>query len=479
MADDHKLRSHRLSDPYRHSADPRDVPSSGPAEDPLAELVRLIGQQPDQYTDNGRGYQRQGLPPTEHLREGGQPDGDWRREVDRPQYEMRDTSTWDTDPLYGADPHALPRPSIRERDPYLAALPRDDNRYGDDSVYPDGALRETAARHGAYAGDQSFGRMDPPSDDDYDDPPRRKRSSALVTAVVLIGCAMLGTAGAYGYRTYSGSASTKPAPVIVADTSPNKIVPSAERKTTRSQDRVGAQGNERLVSREEQPVAMASPGNAAVPRVVLPAPVQNPPTVTGGTSTAPGGSLDQPRPVRTFVVRSDAADTGGMQTPDSDTRAAAPPSGARPAPNARTASAPTTPPPAPRPSRDQPLSLDPSAPTLQSAPQRPAAPAAPRETAAPPPAPRVAAIPTAGGDGGFLVQLSSQRSESEAQASFRALQAKYSQLKSRQVVIRRADLGAKGIYFRAMVGPFESLDEASQFCGELRQAGGQCIIPRN
>ena len=88
----------------------------------------------------------------------------------------------------------------------------------------------------------------------------RNRSSGLVTAVILIGCAMLGTAGAYGYRTYATSPSSKQAPVIIADTAPSKIVPSPSRNRRRSQDRVGAQGSdERLVSREEQPVACPAP----------------------------------------------------------------------------------------------------------------------------------------------------------------------------------------------------------------------------
>ena len=76
------------------------------------------------------------------------------------------------------------------------------------------------------------------------------------------------------------------------------------------------------------------------------------------------------------------------------------------------------------------------------------------------------------------MQVSSQKSESDAQTSYRALQTKYSQLKSRQAVIRRADLGAKGVYYRAMV-PFDTGDEAVQFCNGLKQAGGQCIILRN
>ena len=77
------------------------------------------------------------------------------------------------------------------------------------------------------------------------------------------------------------------------------------------------------------------------------------------------------------------------------------------------------------------------------------------------------------------MQVSSQRSESDARASFRGLQAKYEQLKSRQAIIRRADLGSKGTFYRAMVGPFSSSHEADQFCGGLKRTGGQCIILRN
>jgi len=52
-------------------------------------------------------------------------------------------------------------------------------------------------------------------------------------------------------------------------------------------------------------------------------------------------------------------------------------------------------------------------------------------------------------------------------------------LGNRQALVRRADLGSKGVYYRAQVGPFESADEANQFCGDLKSAGGQCIVQRN
>ena len=42
--------------------------------------------------------------------------------------------------------------------------------------------------------------------------------------------------------------------------------------------------------------------------------------------------------------------------------------------------------------------------------------------------------------------------------------------------IRRADLGAKGVYYRAMVGPFGSREDAVQLCTSLKQAGGDCVV---
>ena len=81
---------------------------------------------------------------------------------------------------------------------------------------------------------------------------------------------------------------------------------------------------------------------------------------------------------------------------------------------------------------------------------------------------------------GYVVQVSARRSEADAQASFRSLQSKFPrQLGGRTAIVQRTDLGAKGIYFRAMVGPFASAGAADQFCSSLKAAGGQCIIQRN
>ena len=89
-----------------------------------------------------------------------------------------------------------------------------------------------------------------------------------------------------------------------------------------------------------------------------------------------------------------------------------------------------------------------------------------------------AAPPSAGG--GYAVQVTSQRSEGEAQSAFHALQVKYpNQLGGRAPIIRRADLGEKGTYYRALVGPFGSAEEAAGLCSGLKAAGGNCIVQRN
>jgi hypothetical protein len=510
MADDKTLRSYRSNDPYsRSAADGRDMPLAG--TDPLAELARLIGQN-DPFTDTIPRQQ------TAAPRMQDEP-GDWRRHVQKPSFDTRqnydtrqepafeaDTRYADADPRYAAadqqagyadagyadqgyaDQGYAEQPVYADQDNYRTPQQRDhyadphaidphagyrhDADYPTAADYPDEQPYPAAHHQAAYADTQHAD-----NDDGYDDPPRRRRTSgsSLVTAVVLIGCAMLGTAGAYGYRTYANSPGSTQAPVIIADNSPSKIVPSSDQKSARVQDRAGGQGGERLVSREEQPVAL--PGTSSVPRVVFPSPIQPAPTVTGSTppsaanaQASGNGSIDRPKSVRTLTIRPDGGDTSARPAVD-----AAPPP-------ARSA------PPQTRAARDQPLSLDPSAPAQAEPParsqQRAPTPPAPRETAAPA-RERVAALPPANTNangnstgGSYLVQVSSQKSESDAQSSYRALQTKYSQLKSRQAVIRRADLGAKGVYYRAMV-PFDSGDEAVQFCNGLKQSGGQCIILRN
>src|SRR5262249_37164092 len=103
-----------------------------------------------------------------------------------------------------------------------------------------------------------------------------------------------------------------------------------------------------------------------------------------------------------------------------------------------------------------------------------------------PPAPRetgtviATAPPAAPGGGGYLVQLSSQRSEAEAQSAFRTLQVRFpNQLGGPAPLVQRAGLGSEGTFYRTMVGPFGSSSEADHFCKSLKAGGGQCLIQRN
>jgi hypothetical protein len=94
------------------------------------------------------------------------------------------------------------------------------------------------------------------------------------------------------------------------------------------------------------------------------------------------------------------------------------------------------------------------------------------------PATPAAAAPSAGG--GYSVQVTSQRSEADAQSAFRALSAKYpAQLGNQQPIVRRADLGDKGVFYRALVGPYASMEQAAGLCSSLKAAGGSCIVQRN
>ncbi len=81
---------------------------------------------------------------------------------------------------------------------------------------------------------------------------------------------------------------------------------------------------------------------------------------------------------------------------------------------------------------------------------------------------------------GFAVQVTSERNESDPQAVLTALHAKYAdRLSDRQLIIRRAVLGAKGTYYRVLASPFASVEEAAMLCSRLKAAGGNCIVQRN
>ena len=469
MADDRIQRPIRASQPPVRSA-PGPSPTGSSGSDPLAELARLIGQN-DPFGEYGRQNARNVAPqPTQHAHVPAYVDD---RYPSPPTQHLPDNyppQQFDGQQQYGAVPGYDP-----------------ESGHHRDADYP--------TNPHSQAEDHDF----------YDDvPPRRRLGIVAVAGVFAL--VVLGTAGAFGYRALFGSSGSKsPPPVIKADTSPSKIVPAAESKDPKSgkliYDRVAERGQgEKIVSREEQPVDMnGRPAGAVTPQDQAGAP-------SGSIQPSLGSGVvaTEPKKVHTIAIRPDgtemasAAPSAAVATPQPPPPLAAPapqrPQAAeQPAPPPRQQQARAEPPqpqrvaaPAPSPpSGNAPLSLSPDA-QAQAAPvaRRPVRTAAVAQPAqiAPTQAAQARATPASApssGGGGYAVQVSSQRSEADAQAAFRSLQSKFpSQLGGKQPMIHRVDLGAKGIYFRAMVGPFGSSEQASQMCSSLKAAGGQCIVQR-
>jgi hypothetical protein len=80
--------------------------------------------------------------------------------------------------------------------------------------------------------------------------------------------------------------------------------------------------------------------------------------------------------------------------------------------------------------------------------------------------------------GNWVVQLSAQRTEEEAQSAFRAAQAKYAVLAGYHVLIRKKDQGGRGVFYAAQVGPL-ARDEANGLCSRIKSAGGKCFTLEN
>jgi len=299
-----------------------------------------------------------------------------------------------------------------------------------------------------------------------------RRRGGLFKVLALLALAVVGTGSAFAYRTYVGSKSSGEPPIIKADNSPTKIVAAPADNTAKAPDRMPTgDTTEKLVSREEAPVDINARTGGATggPRVVFPPPNPNtspppPSSVSASNGAMPtNGTLpnNEPRKIKTFSVKGDQA---------ADSNAAVPVGAPPPAPT------PTKPAAAQKsrsgvPPGSGPLALTPDA-------SQPAAAPASRVATTTNPAPAPAPSAAASG-GGFLVSVSSQQSEADAQTSYRSLQSKFpTQLGSRSPVIKSAEVNGKVVY-RAMVGPFASGDEAKQFCVDYKAAGGQCFVPRN
>lgn len=80
---------------------------------------------------------------------------------------------------------------------------------------------------------------------------------------------------------------------------------------------------------------------------------------------------------------------------------------------------------------------------------------------------------------GWMVQLTSQRNEDAAWSVWEKLSERHAKLLGgRDAAVVRADLGAKGVYYRLRIHRLESRDEAQRLCSRLKAAGAACYVGR-
>jgi hypothetical protein len=530
MADDN-FRSYRSRDPL-----PRDEADHFASDegDPLAELARLIGQS-DPNSERRRTVSYSSARSDDR---GSASDADWAAQDDYADEHHRAADRYVPPPPPAPGPFYAPKePAYEDETPsagrYFSGPAAQFNGFREesDTGYREQQVPVLRARDlPAYATaetDESYEPEEPEhdggegyaADEYYDEAPNPRRRSGVLVFMAVLGLAVVGSAGAFGYRTmFGGSVLPTLPPIIKAGNGPIRIVPNyGETQSNNSNQSASATSSENLVSREEQPVNIEPP--KPPPRVVATIPVspaQNaagpsgvagppgafasapnaapgaspwppaPPPMPTTTLPAPAPSQAQaatePKRIHTVTIRPDQAAPVDVGNP-----------AASPQPAARNVTRPaqaTTPKPAaaaspPAAGSNAPLSIVPGGQTdTRGQAQAPArsrtavTPAAtPMSVASAGPVTGVAA-PAPGGR--YAVQITSQRSEAEAQASFRELRAKFpNQLNGREPMIRRADLGDKGTYYRALVGPFASMEEAAGLCSGLKAAGGNCIVQKN
>lgn len=80
--------------------------------------------------------------------------------------------------------------------------------------------------------------------------------------------------------------------------------------------------------------------------------------------------------------------------------------------------------------------------------------------------------------GPWQVQLISSTNQNAVNSAWNGLVKKYSVLKGQPHAVEKADLGAKGIYYRLQAGAFENRSGADSLCNDIKALGGTCIVKK-
>jgi hypothetical protein len=330
----------------------------------------------------------------------------------------------------------------------------------------------------------------------------RSRSMFMVGSA-LLGAVALGGALAFAYKQSGGAMNGGEPPLVQADSRPVKEAPDQPggkefpHKNKLIYDRLENGDRpeaEHIVPRQEDvamPAMPASTDTAGLPpaagmQVATTAPQTTQAVDAGATPPGAVATVDDPeggpRRVKTLVVRPD----GSVMPPAAPSVAAAEPAPApAPAPQ-QVASAEAVPaalpPPAAQPVPVAPVQAVAPAPAAAAVdPQQVASipPAKPKPVkaavAAEDPAPKAAAPKT---PSQFVVQVGSKQNQTEALATFADMQQKYPTLLANyRPMVQKADLGAKGVWYRLRIGPIVDKTAASKLCTQLKSQGlNDCLV---
>lgn len=321
--------------------------------------------------------------------------------------------------------HARSRP---QQAPYQDAYQRGyeddyDPEYDDDAYLPDHA------------------------EDIYDDVqrPRRGLGFWLVAAIVVASLIAVGFLGIFAYRTIFNTpqraaiVTKSPAPVKVEPkNTPQTAVPQSNKPI---QDRVGGaeQPNTQIMRREEAPADLTQQRPNLQPQQPAfgPQQQQQPPQVQRAPQFTPPAQQQQQQPpqnvdqqpkrVKSVPLRSD----GPVQQPG------------------------------PQSENNAPVQLAPNTQAQQQAPRTTVASLGPA---------------TAPASGNYVVQVASHKTPEEAQNAWNNLRQQYGSIfGNRNADIRKVDLGDRGTFYRAMVGPMNR-EQANALCQNLKTQGAGCIV---
>jgi cell division protein FtsN len=82
------------------------------------------------------------------------------------------------------------------------------------------------------------------------------------------------------------------------------------------------------------------------------------------------------------------------------------------------------------------------------------------------------------GVGAYALQIGAYKSQSDADAAWKAYQAKHPIVGGYSEDVQQADLGAKGTWYRLRISSFSDKMAATALCDKLKADGGNCILAK-